>query len=58
MRRRLEQYNAGTLLDYERLVDPDAFTRALLTELDRPVDYRPVETHGAARSAQLLAALL
>jgi UDP-N-acetylglucosamine:LPS N-acetylglucosamine transferase len=58
VRRRLERYGAGTLLDYDHLVEPDAFAAALLAELDRVVDYRPVETDGAARAAHLLADLL
>jgi hypothetical protein len=30
----------------------------MAAEIDRPVDYRPVETDGAARAAEMLAELL
>lgn len=58
VRRRLERYGAGTLLDYERLLEPDAFAAALLAEVDREPAYLPVETDGAARAAALLAELV
>ena len=58
VRRRLEQYRAGTHLDYERATDPDALAEALVQELGRTTAYRPVETDGASRAAGLLAALL
>jgi pimeloyl-ACP methyl ester carboxylesterase len=54
---RLAQYRAGRRLDYTAL-DPDYLAEAIVTEIDRPVDYRPVETDGAARAAALLAELL
>jgi pimeloyl-ACP methyl ester carboxylesterase len=56
--RRLAQYGAGRRVDYSSIRDPDQLTEALVAELDRPVDYRPVETDGAARAAALLAELL
>ena len=58
VRRRLEQYRAGTHLDYERATDPDGLAEALVKELGRTVAYRPVETDGARRAAGLLAELL
>ena len=58
MRRRLEQYRAGTCLDYAAALDPDGLAEAIVKELGRDVDYRPVETDGAARAARLLADLL
>ncbi len=58
VRRRLERYRAGTHLPYAAAVDPDGLAEALVTELGRDVDYRPVETDGAARAAALLADLI
>ncbi|GAA4112528.1 hypothetical protein GCM10022415_07370 [Knoellia locipacati] len=58
VRRRLEQYRAGTCLDYALATDPDALAAMLVKELGRDVDYRPVETDGAARAAAMLAELL
>jgi len=54
---RLAQYRAGRRLDYTAL-DPAYLAEAIVTEIDRPVDYRPVETDGAVRAAALLAELL
>jgi UDP-N-acetylglucosamine:LPS N-acetylglucosamine transferase len=50
---RLNRYQAGRRMDYASS-DPDA----IAAELGRPVDYRPVETDGAARAANLIAQLL
>ena len=55
---RLAQYGAGRRVDYSSVRDPDQLAEALAAELDRSVDYRPVETDGAARAAALLAELL
>jgi predicted glycosyltransferase len=54
---RLAQYRAGRRLDYTAL-DPEYLAEAIVTEIDRPAGYRPVETDGAARAAALLAELL
>ena len=54
---RLAQYRAGRRLDYAAL-DPGYLAEAIVAEIDRPVDYRPAETDGAARAAALLAELL
>jgi pimeloyl-ACP methyl ester carboxylesterase/predicted glycosyltransferase len=54
---RLAQYRAGKRLDYAAL-DPGYLAEAIVAEIDRPVDYRPAETDGAARAAALLAELL
>ena len=54
---RLAQYRAGRRMDYAT-TDPDGLAEAIAAELGRPVDYRPVETGGAARAAELLAELL
>ena len=37
---------------------PETIARAIADEIGRVVDYRPVETGGAARAAALLAELL
>jgi pimeloyl-ACP methyl ester carboxylesterase len=54
---RLAQYGAGRRLDYTA-IDPESLADAIVAEIDRPVDYRPVETDGAVRAAALLAELL
>lgn len=57
VRHRLERYGAGRCLPYDTL-DPDALAAAIVEELDREVDYRPVEAGGAARGAGLIAELI
>jgi len=54
---RLGCYGAGRRLDFDDLT-PDALADAIAAEIGRDVDYRPVETDGAARAAALLADLL
>ncbi|GAA4678843.1 hypothetical protein GCM10023215_09770 [Pseudonocardia yuanmonensis] len=54
---RLAQYGAGRRMDYA-VTSPDLLAEAIAQEIDRPVDYRPVETDGAARAAALLAELM
>jgi hypothetical protein len=54
---RLNRYRAGRRMDYATS-DPDAIAAAIAAELGRPVDYRPVETDGAARAANLIAQLI
>jgi hypothetical protein len=44
-------------MDYEEAT-PDALAEAIAAELQRVVDYRPVETDGAARAAALIAEML
>ena len=58
VRHRLEGYGAGTCLEYLLASDPDGLAAAVLSELDRVIDYKPVETDGAARAAALIGALL
>ena len=55
---RLDRYRAGRRLDYAEAADPDRLAEVIAAEIGRPVDYRPVETDGAARAARLLAELL
>jgi pimeloyl-ACP methyl ester carboxylesterase/predicted glycosyltransferase len=54
---RLDRYRAGRRMEYEA-TDPDQLAQAIAAEIDGPVDYRPVETDGAARAATLIAQLL
>ncbi len=54
---RLAQYRAGRRMDYAE-TDHELLAVAMAEEIDRPVDYRPVETDGAERAAEMLAELL
>lgn len=54
---RLDRYRAGRRMDYHDL-DPDRLADAVATEIDRTIDYRPVQTDGAAHAARMLADLL
>ena len=54
---RLRRYNAGRRMDFATAT-PEVIAAAIAQEIGRPVDYRPVETDGAARAARLLAELL
>ncbi len=58
VRHRLERYGAGHCLDYADATDPDRLAAAIVGQLGREVDYRPVPGDGAARAARLLADLL
>jgi predicted glycosyltransferase len=57
VRHRLERYGAGRRMDFET-DGPAEIAAAIADEIGRDVDYRPVETDGAARAAQLIAELL
>jgi pimeloyl-ACP methyl ester carboxylesterase/predicted glycosyltransferase len=57
VRHRLERYGAGRCMDFETAT-PETIARAIAEEIGREVDYRPVETDGAARAAALIAELL
>jgi len=57
VRHRLEQYGAGRRMDFET-DGPSEIAAAIAAEIGRDVDYRPVETDGAARAAALIAELL
>ena len=54
---RLDRYRAGRRMEYAAST-PDTIADAIAAELGRQVDYRPVETDGAARAAALIAELL
>jgi pimeloyl-ACP methyl ester carboxylesterase len=57
VRHRLERYGAGRYMDYDTS-PPEVIAAAIAEEIDRPVDYRPVESDGAARAAALIAPLI
>jgi hypothetical protein len=54
---RLRQYGAGRRMDFATAT-PEVIADAIATEIGRPVAYRPVETDGATRAADLIAELL
>jgi len=57
VRHRLERYGAGRCVDFDE-TDPEQLANAMAEEIDRRVDYRPVETDGAARAAERIAELV
>ena len=57
VRHRLERYGAGRRMDFDN-DGPAEIATAIAEEIGREVDYRPVETDGAARAAALIAELL
>ena len=57
VRHRLDQYGAGTFMDYGA-TDPDALAETIASTLGADTDYRPVETDGARRAARLIAELI
>jgi pimeloyl-ACP methyl ester carboxylesterase/predicted glycosyltransferase len=57
VRHRLDRYRAGRAMDFATAT-PDVVANAIAHELDRPIDYRPVDTDGAARAASRIAELL
>ena len=57
VRHRLERYGAGRRMDFDS-DGPAEIAAAIAEEIGRDVDYRPVETDGAARAAALIAELL
>ena len=57
VRHRLERYGAGRCMDFETAT-PDVIARAIAEEIGRDVDYRPVESDGAAKAAALIAEVL
>ena len=58
VRRRLDNYGAGRHTPYEEASDPGALAEAIVKEVTRESQYRPVETDGATRAATMLAELL
>ncbi len=57
VRHRLERYGAGRRMDFDDS-PPELIAEAIEQEIGRAVDYRAVETDGAARAARRLAELL
>jgi pimeloyl-ACP methyl ester carboxylesterase/predicted glycosyltransferase len=57
VRHRLDRYGSGRAMDFETAT-PSVIAAAIAEEISREVDYRPVETDGAARAAALIAELL
>ena len=57
VRHRLERYGAGRRMDFDDS-SPELIAAAIADEIGRDVDYRDVETDGAARAARRLAELL
>ena len=57
VRHRPGRYGAGRAMDYDDS-SSEAIAAAMAEEIDRPVTSRPVETDGARRAAELIAALV
>ena len=57
VRHRLDQYRAGRCMDYATAT-PEAIAAVIAEELRRTIDYKPVETDGAARAAARIAELV
>jgi pimeloyl-ACP methyl ester carboxylesterase/predicted glycosyltransferase len=57
VRHRLARYGSGRAMDFETST-PETIADAIVREIGRSVDYRPVERDGAARAAALIAELL
>jgi predicted glycosyltransferase len=57
VRHRLDRYGAGRCMDYATSTS-ETIADAIAAEMDRPVDWRPVESDGAARAAALIAPLI
>jgi UDP-N-acetylglucosamine:LPS N-acetylglucosamine transferase len=55
---RLQRHRAGRRLDYPEASDPEHLARVIADEIGRTVDYRTVDTGGAARAAASIAQLL
>jgi predicted glycosyltransferase len=57
VRHRLERYRGGRCMDYDTAT-PETIAHAIAGELNRTLEYLPVETDGATRAASLIAALI
>ena len=55
VRRRLQNYGVNCFMDYDAVSSDDVAVQALAL-MDRPLTYAPVETDGAARAAEMIAA--
>ena len=54
---RLDRYGAGRRMDFDEST-PESIAAAIAQEIGREVDYAPVESDGARRAAERIAALL
>jgi pimeloyl-ACP methyl ester carboxylesterase len=57
VRHRLERYGAGRCMDFQTAT-PEVIAAAIVEEIGRPMQYRPVEADGAARAAARIAELI
>ena len=57
VRWRLDRHRAGRCMDYDAAT-PEVLAAAMVEEMARPLDYRPVEPGAADRAAQAIADLL
>jgi len=57
VRYRLDQYGAGRHMEYGT-TNEDTLAAAIAAKVGKPVNYKPVETDGAARAAQMIAELI
>ena len=57
VRHRLDQYRAGTCMDYAA-TDAEGLADAIVNTIGQQVDYRDVETDGARRAGAMIAELL
>jgi UDP-N-acetylglucosamine:LPS N-acetylglucosamine transferase len=57
VRHRLDRYRAGCRMDFEHET-PETIAAAIAETIGQDVDYRPVESDGAARAAALISPLL
>lgn len=57
VRFRLDRYGAGQYMDYDK-TDPDGIAATIAKHVLRPVEYRDVESEGAARAAAMIAELV
>ncbi len=58
VRHRLERYGAGHCVTYDDASDPALLAEMIAKTVREEVHYRPVETGGAARAADMLAELI
>ncbi len=57
VRHRLERYHAGRCMHIDS-APPEAIAHAIAEEINRDIDYLPVETNGAKHAATLIAQML
>ena len=58
VRHRLDQYGAGTCMDFADAPTRTRLADAIVRTIGTPVDYRDVETDGARRAAAMIADLI